>query len=258
MKIRVTSFLFLVALFLASAFSVQGFIPDDADGDGVPDSTDACPAQNAAGWDRDGDGCIDDAIGARHIEYWGIDDPTVTYVIHQGGAPGIGGTADNDAIVAAFNAWTAIPGTELTATYAGTTAQATADGLDHINLVTFADNTYPFGLSTLAVGLSTSFEADTVIAGRVWRKGEIFDADMIFSPTKLFKVGGAGPGTDIQSVAAHEAGHLFGISHTAIRSSTMFYVLPGGQAARSLASDDRRVYYKGYASSASLERRACG
>lgn len=242
----------MAALLLVSALNVQGTIPDDADGDGVPDSVDVCPAEDASGFDRNGDGCIDDAIGARHVEYWGTGDPVVTYVIHQDGAAGVAGTADNDAVIAAFEAWTSIPGTGLDATYGGTTAQAAADGLDQVNLVTFADNAYPFGVSTLAVGLSTSFESDTLIAGRVWRKGEIFDADMLFSPTKTFKVGGAGLGTDIQSVATHEAGHLFGIAHTAVKSATMYYVLPGGLAARSLSGDDEHVYYKGYASQSEL------
>ncbi|HEX5133301.1 MAG TPA: Ig-like domain-containing protein [Candidatus Krumholzibacteria bacterium] len=252
MTSRIRLLITMVALLLLGALNVQGFIPDDADGDGVPDSVDVCPGENSSYFDRNGDGCIDDAIGARHVEYWGAEDATIPYVINALGAPGVAGTADNNAIVAAFDSWTSTPGTGLSASYGGTTALAVAAGLDHINLVTFADNTYPFGLSTLAVGLSTSFEADTVIAGRVYRKGEIFDADMIFSPTKTFKAGGAGPGSDIQSVATHEAGHLFGLSHTAVKSSTMFYVLPGGLAARTLASDDQRVFYKAYATPVSL------
>jgi YVTN family beta-propeller protein len=252
MMTRLRWMIAMTALLLVGALNVQGFIPDDADGDGVPDSVDVCPAEDASGFDRNGDGCIDDAVGPRHVEYWGWEDSVITYVINSTGAPGVGGTADNDAIIAAFNAWTSIPGTNLSAVYGGTVAQGVANGLDRVNLVTFVDNTYPFGLSTLAVGLSTSFESDTLIAGRVWRKGEIFDADMLFSPTKTFKVGGAGPGSDIQSTAAHEAGHLFGIAHTAVRSATMHYVLPGGFAARSLTSDDDQIYYRAYATSASL------
>ena len=242
----------MAALLLVGALNVQGIIPDDADGDGVPDSVDVCPGEDASRFDRNGDGCIDDAVGPRHVEYWGWEDSVITYVINASGAPGVGGTADNNAIISAFDSWTSIPGTGLAASYGGSVAQGVASGLDRVNLVTFVDNTYPFGLSTLAVGLSTSFESDTLIAGRVWRKGEIFDADMLFSPTKTFKAGGAGPGSDIQSTAAHEAGHLFGIAHTAVRSSTMHYVLPGGFAARSLTSDDDQVYYRAYATSASL------
>jgi hypothetical protein len=35
----------------------------DSDGDGVPDHLDACPEQDATGYDTDGDGCIDDSDG---------------------------------------------------------------------------------------------------------------------------------------------------------------------------------------------------
>jgi len=34
---------------------------DDGDGDGVANSLDVCPNQNASGWDSDADGCIDDS-----------------------------------------------------------------------------------------------------------------------------------------------------------------------------------------------------
>lgn len=241
-----------LTLLLGSTLSARGFIAGDTDGDGVPDSVDACPTQDASGFDRNGDGCIDDAIGARHIEYWSTEDSIITYVINDQGAPGVGSAATNTAVQAAFNSWTSIPGTNQSAVFGGTTTQSIADGLDHINLVTFEDNTYPFGLSTLAVGLTTTFDSDTLIAGRVYRKGEIYDSDMLFNPNQTFKAGGAGPGSDIQSVATHEAGHVFGISHSAIKSSTMFYVLPGGTAARTLSSDDQRVYYKAYASPTSL------
>ena len=71
----------LIALALVYAIGVQGNIPGDADGDGVPDSVDVCPAEDASLFDRDGDGCLDDPRGGRHVEYWGITDATVTYVI---------------------------------------------------------------------------------------------------------------------------------------------------------------------------------
>ena len=252
MKTTLVKLAFVVAFIAFGAFSSSGFIPDDADGDGVPDSVDVCPSENASNFDRDGDGCIDAFVGARHIEYWGVEDATIPYVINSQAAPNITNGTDITAVQNAVNAWPAIPNTDLNVVYGGTTSQAVANGLDRVNLVTFVDNTYPFSNLVLAVGLSTSFEADTVIAARVFRKGEIYDADMIFNPSKTYKVGGSGPGVDIQSVATHEAGHLFGISHSAIQSSTMFYVLPGGLAARSLETDDELVFFKAYGDPAVL------
>jgi DNA-binding beta-propeller fold protein YncE len=241
----------VASLTVAGALSVQGIIPDDADSDGVPDSVDVCPGEDASRFDRDGDGCIDDFIGARHVEYWGVEDATITYVINDIAAPNISNGTDITAIQNAVSAWTGIADTELNVVYGGTTSQTNADGLDRVNLVTFVDNTYPFSSLVLAVGLSTSFESDTLIAGRVWRQGEIYDTDMIFNPSKTFKTSGS-VGVDIQSVATHEAGHLWGISHSTVQSSTMFYALPGGNAARSLESDDELVFFKAYGSESEL------
>jgi YVTN family beta-propeller protein len=236
----------LVVLLLVGALSVHGLIPNDPDGDGVPDPDDVCPSEDASGFDRNGDGCIDDGSGARHIEYWGWVDSVVVYVINELGAPGVAGDSDLDAVQSAFDAWTSIPGTELEANFGGTVPQAVANGLDKVNLVTFTDGTYPFGFTTLAVGLSTSFVADTLIDGRVYRPGEIFDTDMIFNPLYPFGTSGAPTLRDIQSVATHEAGHMLGLSHAAIGTSTMYFVLPSGINARSLEDDDVAVYLKAY------------
>jgi len=252
MKTRLLSALALMAFLAVGSMSVQSTIPDDADNDGVPDSVDACPVEDASFFDRDGDGCIDPDGGARHTEYWGVDDATITYVINDAGSPNVGDGSDFTAIQDAVNAWQAVLGTELTMTYGGTTAQEDANALDQVNLVTWLDDQYPFSSLVLAVGVSTSFTTATDYNGRLYRPGEIVDVDMIFNPSKAFKTSTAGPGfgTDIQSVATHEAGHLWGLAHTAIRSATMYYVLPAGTAARSLESDDQLAYLKAYADAA--------
>lgn len=252
MKTTLLKFAMVTSLLLVFAMTAQGLIPNDDDGDGVPNGTDLCPAENSAPFDRNGDGCLDAFRGARHIEYWSTADNNISYVINATAAPNISNGSDITAIQSAFAVWPAIANTELVATYGGTVAQANADGLDHINLVTFIDNTFSYSNLVLAVGLTTSFESDTTIAARVYKKGEIFDADMLFNPSKTFKVGGVGPGVDIQSVATHEAGHMFGLSHSTIQSSTMFYALPGGLAARSLTTDDQLVYFKAYGSATAL------
>jgi hypothetical protein len=252
MKTTLLKLTLVIAMLLVGAMSAQGLIPNDDDGDGVPNGTDLCPAENSSGFDRNGDGCLDAFRGARHIEYWSTADNNIPYVINATAAPNITNGSDITAIQSAFGTWTALANTDLVATYGGTVAQTNGDGLDHVNLVTFLDNSYNFSNLVLAVGLTTSFESDTTIAARVYKKGEIFDADMLFNPSKTFKVGAVGPGVDIQSVATHEAGHMFGLSHSAIQSSTMFYALPGGLAARSLATDDQLVYFKAYGSATAL------
>jgi YVTN family beta-propeller protein len=225
-------------------------IANDADHDGVPDDKDLCPGENASFFDRNGDGCIDDPAGARHIEYWGEDD-TLLYYIQQDGAPGITNGSDFTELQNAYSAWTSIPGTDMVSVYGGTTAQEDANGLDQINLVTFKDDQYQFGASVLAVALTTSFTVDSTYNNVFYRPGQIVDADMIFNPTKTYRTSTQGAtGTYLQSVATHEAAHHYGISHTAIRSSTLSYVLPAGTNAASLELDDRLVYLKAYADSA--------
>jgi YVTN family beta-propeller protein len=258
-RLFVFSAMLSVLLLGLASLDVQGgntpngrptLIANDADHDGVPDDQDLCPGEDASFFDRNGDGCIDDPAGARHIEYWGQDD-TLLYVIQQAGAPGITNGSDFTELQNAFSAWTSIPGTDMVSVYGGTTAQEDANGLDQINLVTFKDDQYQFGASVLAVALTTSFTVDSTYNNVFYRPGQIVDADMIFNPNKTYRTSTqGGTGTYIQSVATHEAAHLYGISHTAIRSSTMSYVLPAGTNAQSLELDDELVFLKAYADSA--------
>ena len=251
MKTKLFITLSILAVLLAGSMSADTFIADDADGDGVPDSVDLCPAIDASYFDRNGDGCVDSVTGARHTEYWGIADTVVTYVINQTGVPGISDGSDFAALQNAMDTWPAIPGTELVASYDGTTPQEVAAGLDQINLITLVDDEYGFGSSVLAVGIATSFTVDSLYNGRLYRPGEVVDADMIFNPIKTFTTSG-GLGTDLLSTAMHEAGHLYAISHSAVKSATMHYVLPGGINARTIESDDELVYLKAYPTAATL------
>ncbi len=228
-------------------------MPNDSDGDGVPDPLDLCPQENASFFDRDGDGCIDDPVSARHTEYWAPDQMPFTYYIHEGGAPGVGDGSDFAAIQNGMSAWAAIPGVDFSVSYGGTTSQAVAAALDQVNLVTFSDNQYQFGAAVLAVGISTSFTVDSVYNGTQYRPGQIVDADMIFNPLKKWRTPTAGTqGTDIRSVATHEAAHLFGIAHSPVRTSTMFYVLPPGTEAASLETEDELVFFKAYPEAGAL------
>lgn len=241
------------SLGLSSTGSRAVLMAGDADGDGVPDVIDQCPGENASFFDRDGDGCLDAVLGARHTEYWASEDMPFTYYINASGAPGIGDGSDFAAIQSAMSAWAAIPGVDFSVSYAGTTAQENAAALDRINLVTFVDDEYQFGAAVIAVGISTSFTVDSLYEGKQYRPGQIVDADMIFNPLKAFRTPTAGAqGTDIQSVATHEAAHLFGIAHSPVRTSTMFYVLVPGTGAASLETEDGLVFLKAYPDSETL------
>jgi len=84
----------------------------------------------------------------------------------------------------------------------------------------------------LAVGIATSFTEPTFHNGKFYRPGEIVDADMLFNPAKNFRTATQGTGKDLKSIAVHEGGHLYGLSHSAVHSSTMFPILLGGTAAQ--------------------------
>ena len=244
----------LLALLLLLPLAANAQAPD-ADGDGVPDTVDACPTDDGSFFDGDGDGCTDPLAHARHIEYWDVDDLPLTYVIHEGGAPNLivefgnppAGT-DISSVVDGFDIWASVPDANLTSVFAGTTPDSTSDGLDGINQVTFRDPDFVslFGNAVIAVGLTTSFTEPTEFGGELKRPGQIVDADMLFNPTRAFSSGFAESGVVIEAVAVHEAGHLFGMNHSALPAATMFPALPSGLDAASLEIDDLMLAYMSY------------
>ncbi len=230
-----------------------GWSVDDLDGDGVPDVDDMCPTVSAAFFDRDGDGCIDPVIGSRHIEYWSADALPLGYVIHEGGAPGVSDGSDFTDIQAGFATWTTVPGVEVSVNYLGTTADPDANAMDFVNTVTFADPDFVFPSGVLAVGLSTSYLTPVVDGATVYRPGQIIDSDMIFNPAQSFQTSTMGSGVDIQSIVTHEAGHMLGLSHSAVPTSTMFYVLQPLREAAVLSVEDEMAMFRAYPQEAALE-----
>ncbi len=227
-------------------------VSGDTDGDGVPDDVDQCPTEDASFFDRDGDGCIDPVIGGRHIEYWADGTFPLAYVAHQAGVPDIADGSDFAAIENGFGAWDQIAGCEVTTSYLGTTDNPIANSHDGVNTVTFSDDEYLFPSGVIAVGLSTSYLTPDYENGI--RPGQIFDTDMIFNPVMDFRTETAGDpeGIYLEGVVVHEAGHMLGLSHSGVQTSTMFYVLPPDSTATSLEVEDRLAMMRCYHDDATL------
>ena len=237
----------------AGVSDTPAYCAPDEDGDGVFGTDDICTGEDASGFDSHGDGCIDDGHGARHTEFWDRGAFPLTYYINENGAPGITDGSDTTAIIDAFDAWW-LDILDSDADFGGLTAVANADAFDQTNLVTFEDPDYMFGPGVIAVGLTTSFVEPTWFSNRWWRPGEIMDSDIIMNPAMDFRTATDGPvdGTYIESVVTHEAGHLFGLSHSPVRSSTMYFVLSPDLATASLESDDLSAITKAYGSDANM------
>jgi hypothetical protein len=139
-----------------------------------------------------------------------------------------GGRSVTQVVNAAFATWAAAPNSAANATFAGTTS-AGFNNSDHQNTICFnCSGDFSQDASTLAF-TATSTDAS----------GNILDADILFNPAKEFTtdltVGGQ-TAQDLETVAAHEIGHFFGISHSGVVRAMMFPFAPDLQ--RTLGYDD--------------------
>jgi DNA-binding beta-propeller fold protein YncE len=222
----------------------------DTDGDGVFNGRDQCPADNAAPYDADGDGCVDLTASNRHIEYWRLPDFPLTYMISQEGAPGINDGSEFTEVVNAMSTWNTVAGSEAAFVFGGQIPQNDAQAMDLQNTVTFNDPDFQFPPGVLAVGISTSFTDPTFFNDQLFREGQVFDADMIFNNAITFSTPTDGSGPPIKGVTVHEAGHWIALSHSLVETSTMAYVLAVG--AETLETEDSLTVFMAYGDPAAI------
>jgi hypothetical protein len=146
------------------------------------------------------------------------------------------GTSDpTPVITAAFGTWKAAP--NVSGTVSGTTQGSntgiTVHAQDGINLICLVctSNDFGSGGDTLAITY-TSFNSSS---------GAIVDADMLFNPADTLLTNGATCPSgatcgDLQTIATHEAGHFFGLDHSAVTSAVMYPFAPDLQL--NLGADD--------------------
>ena len=164
------------------------------------------------------------------------------FTLNSEGLSTIPTAAYQNAIRSAFQTWDDIPYAEIEMFDAGTSDEKYASATDGLNLVSFQDDRFPFATGVLAVTTKTL----QISAGGT--EAEVVDADIIFNPAYIhhpntpFEVLTEGDSEsnafDIQSIATHEIGHVFGMIHSGVFSSTMFFMLNYGTAGRELGADD--------------------
>jgi uncharacterized protein (TIGR02145 family) len=166
---------------------------------------------------------------------------TLHYVYNETGAEKITDGTDITALTKAFQTWSNIPTANIKFVNDLSTTVKYANASDHINLVSFVDDQYPWTPGVLA------YSAKMVDMNANGGKGQITDADIIVNPefanylkgTVADDDAGSVGYYDIQSIITHEIGHNLGLLHSGVVNSTMFYWLDGGTTSeRTLEPDD--------------------
>jgi hypothetical protein len=139
----------------------------------------------------------------------------VRYYVTDGGASGVSAPEFQGAITRAFNTWNGVDSANTSSQFAGfTQARPLAD--DGMPVIGYLSR--PELERTLA---ATTFLIDVT-------NGEIVESDIFFNTAFPWSTAAAGETGrfDVESIALHEIGHLYGLGHSAIGETE---VRPGGR-----------------------------
>lgn len=161
-----------------------------------------------------------------------------------------------DTLATSFATWTSAPSSNLSSLRGADLSLANPNATDGQNVISF-NTTQSLPPGVLAVTFTTTSD----VAGEEFPAGsgqhtqfvgQLLDSDIIFNPTVHFAVPTAlnapecldASGNpicyDLQSLATHEIGHVFGLSHTGVWGAMLWPFAPTqGSFTRELSSDDR-------------------
>ncbi len=178
--------------------------------------------------------------GAVVTDHWPIGVQVRWNLNSARGANIAGNRSVADVIQAGFNTWAGAPNIALNVAR-GADSSATSSGFDNLNLICFScTGDFSKESQTLAVTMTTTADGaglDNKKGGTTQSAGEIVDSDILFNPSVNFSTDTATASVqDLQTVATHEIGHFFGLSHSAVVRAVMFPFSPDMQ--RLLGYDD--------------------
>lgn len=153
----------------------------------------------------------------------------ITYYINQNGSNDIAFPTLVQIIDSSYGAWEEPCCSRFRAQYGGTT-QATAVTNSNRIVLSWEESSWDprFGSQNVTIGVTLT---------SVWNDCTIADAPILFNGVG-FVFTNTGSGTDLQSIATHEIGHMLGLGHSSVYQATMYASYAGGTGARTLHQDD--------------------
>ena len=169
------------------------------------------------------------ASGAQP-DHWDFSAFPVVWNLNPATGSNVSGTGTRpvaDVIAAAVSSWQNAPNTALqVARGDDTSVSSESASPSNINLICFVcgDADFTKDSQTLAVTITTTADRageSNGHGGSTTFAGQIIKADMIFNPATQYSTDGSS-GQNLQTVAVHEMGHFFGLSHSGVVRAVMF------------------------------------